>query len=212
MKFVAYYRVSTQRQAASGLGLEAQREAVLRHVGTGQLVAEYTETESGKRHTNRPQLLAALADCRKQHARLLIARLDRLARNVAFIAGLMESSVDFVACDMPLANKLTIHILAAVAEHEALMISQRTIAALAAAKAQGVRLGNPHIEAAREKAKLSHQSHRPAAEILNLLREWRDKGISYRAMAERLNHLNIRPARGQAWYGSSVRNQIKEAA
>lgn len=212
MKFIAYYRVSTERQRVSGLGLEAQREAVARHIGSADLLAEYTETESGKHHANRPQLLAALAECRKQHATLLIARLDRLARNVAFIAGLMESGVDFVACDMPLANKLTIHILAAVAEHEALLISQRTKAALAAAKAQGIRLGNPRIAAAREQARLSHRAHRPAAEILNLLREWRDKGISYRQMAERLNHLNIRPARGRAWYGSSVRNQIKEAA
>jgi DNA invertase Pin-like site-specific DNA recombinase len=139
-KFVAYYRVSAERQRVSGLGLEAQREAVARHVGTGQLVAEFTETESGKRHTNRPQLLAALAECRKRRAVLLNARLDRLARNVAFIANLMESGADFIACDMPQANRLTIHILAAVAEHEREMISQRTKAALAAAKARGVQL------------------------------------------------------------------------
>jgi DNA invertase Pin-like site-specific DNA recombinase len=109
-EFIAYYRVSTDRQGASGLGLAAQREAVARFLGSGQLVAEYTEIESGKRHANRPQLLAALADCRKRRAVLLIAWLDRLARNVAFIANLMESGVDFVAVDMPQATRLTIHI------------------------------------------------------------------------------------------------------
>src|ERR1035441_3339274 len=126
-EFVAYYRVSTDRQGASGLGLEAQRTAVAGYLGgTGELVAAYTEVESGRRHTNRPQLIAALEECRKRRAVLLIARLDRLARNVAFIANLMESAADFVAVDMPNANRLTIHILAAVAEHEREMISQRT--------------------------------------------------------------------------------------
>src|SRR5580700_11372561 len=148
--YVAYYRVSTDRQGASGLGLDAQRQAVARFIGAGQLVAEFTEIESGRRHTNRPRLLAALAECRKRRAVLLIARLDRLARNVAFIANLMESGVDFVAVDMPTANRLTIHILAAVAEHEREMISQRTKAALAAAKQRGTRLGNPRpLEALR---------------------------------------------------------------
>src|SRR5262249_22920442 len=113
--YIAYYRVSTDRQGTSGLGLAAQREAVARFLGTDQLVAEYTEIESGKHHRNRPQLLAALAECRTRQAVLLIARLDRLARNVAFIANLMESGVDFVAVDMPQATRLTIHILAAVA-------------------------------------------------------------------------------------------------
>lgn len=118
--FIAYYRVSTDRQGASGLGLDAQRAAVARYLGdTGQLVSEYTEIESGRRHTNRPQLFAALEECRKRRAVLLIARLDRLARNVAFIANLMGSRADFVAVDMPQATRLTIHILAAVAEHSA---------------------------------------------------------------------------------------------
>ena len=141
--FVAYYRVSTDRQGASGLGLDAQRESVSRFVGAGQLAAAFTEVESGRKDTNRPQLQAALTECRKRKATLLIARLDRLARNVAFIANLMESGVDFVAVDMPQANRLTIHILAAVAEHEREMISARTKAALAQAKARGTRLGNP---------------------------------------------------------------------
>jgi len=116
--FIAYYRVSNDRQGASGLGLEAQRAAVLRHIATGQLAAEYTEVESGEQHTNRPQLLAALQECRRRKATLVIAKLDRLGRNVAFISALMESGADFVCCDNPHANRLMLHMLAPFAEHE----------------------------------------------------------------------------------------------
>jgi DNA invertase Pin-like site-specific DNA recombinase len=206
--FVAYYRVSTDRQGASGLGLDAQRQAVACQVNGGQLVAEFTEIESGRRHTNRPQLLAALEECRKRRATLLIARLDRLARNVAFIANLMESGADFIACDMPQANRLTIHILAAVAEHEREMISQRTKAALAEAKRRGTKLGNPRIEAARTLALAAHHAHRPAPEVQALMTEWRSQGKTLRAIARDLNRLNIRPARGREWYASSVRGQL----
>lgn len=144
--FVAYYRVSTDKQGRSGLGLEAQREAVARHVQSvnGLMVAEMQEVESGKR-ADRPQLLAAISACRVRRATLVIAKLDRLTRNVAFLANLMESGIEFVACDNPHATRFTIHILAAVAEHEREMISARTTAALAAAKARGVRLGNPNL-------------------------------------------------------------------
>ena len=144
--FVAYYRVSTDKQGRSGLGLEAQREAVARHVQSvsGLIVAEMQEVESGKR-ADRPQLLAAISACRVRRATLVIAKLDRLTRNVAFLANLMESGIEFVACDNPHATRFTIHILAAVAEHEREMISARTTAALAAAKARGVRLGNPNL-------------------------------------------------------------------
>jgi DNA invertase Pin-like site-specific DNA recombinase len=140
-KFVAYYRVSTDRQGQSGLGLEAQRSAVLAYVNGGSWtrIAEFTEIESGK-HANRPQLAAALAACKKHKAKLVIAKLDRLSRNLAFIATLMDSGVEFVAVDNPHANKLTVHILAAVAQHEREMISQRTRDALQAAKARGKRL------------------------------------------------------------------------
>src|SRR5580704_1939364 len=140
--FVAYYRVSTERQGRSELGLEAQQKAVRDHLNGGNwgIVAEFTEVESGKR-SDRPQLAAALAACRLRGAKLIIAKLDRLARNVHFVSGLMESGVDFVAADFPQANRLTVHILAAVAEHEAKMISERTKVALAAAKRRGVKLG-----------------------------------------------------------------------
>src|SRR3954469_9367606 len=141
-KFVAYYRVSTAKQGASGLGLEAQQDAVRAHLngGSWQLVAEVVEVESGKRN-DRPKLAEALRLCRLHGATLIIAKLDRLARNVAFISNLMESGVEFTAVDFPQANRLTVHILAAVAEHEAKAISTRTKDALAAAKARGTKLG-----------------------------------------------------------------------
>jgi DNA invertase Pin-like site-specific DNA recombinase len=133
--FIAYCRVSTDKQGVTGLGMQAQRDAVCRYVRSrGQIVAEFVEVESGRK-VNRPQLRAAIEECRRRKAVLLIARHDRLARDVAFIVNLMNSDVEFVAVDMPQANRLTIHILAAVAEHERELISQRTKAALAAAKA-----------------------------------------------------------------------------
>src|SRR3954470_682484 len=142
MRTVAYYRVSTDKQGRSGLGLDAQREAVRAFLdGKGwPPVAEFVEVESGKRK-DRPKLTEAMAACRLYGATLVIAKLDRLARNVAFVSALMESGVEFVAADFPQANRLTIHILAAVAEHEAEMVSKRTKDALAAAKARGQRLG-----------------------------------------------------------------------
>jgi DNA invertase Pin-like site-specific DNA recombinase len=152
-RFIAYYRVSTVQQGRSGLGLEAQQAAVRDYLNGGAwtLLAEFTEVESGKR-ADRPQLAAALAACRVHRATLVVAKLDRLARNVAFVSALMESGVEFVACDMPAANRLTVHILAAVAEHEAKMISARTKAALAAAKARGKVLGGAR-EGAAERAR-----------------------------------------------------------
>jgi DNA invertase Pin-like site-specific DNA recombinase len=139
-QFVAYYRVSTDRQGRSGLGLEAQQAAVRSYLGTATPIAEFTEIETGRRN-DRPELDRALALCRKRKARLIIAKLDRLSRNLAFIAALMDSGVEFVAVDNPHATRLTLHILAAVAEHERTMIGERTKAALQAAKARGIRLG-----------------------------------------------------------------------
>ena len=143
-RFVAYYRVSTAGQGRSGLGLDAQREAVARHVAGagGRIIAEFMEVESGKRDA-RPQLAAALAACHAHRATLLVAKLDRLARNVRFIAGLMESGVPFVACDMPNSTPFMLHVYAAVAQEEGRAISARTKAALAAAKDRGVRLALP---------------------------------------------------------------------
>lgn len=211
--FVAYYRVSTDRQGISGLGLDAQRESVMRFLGQDQsLAAAFTEIESGRRDANRPQLHAALAECRKRRATLLIARLDRLARNVAFIANLMESGVDFVAVDMPTANRLTIHILAAVAEHEREMISARTKAALAQAKARGKKLGNPRPLEALKLANAARVPEKPAQHILDLITTWRDQGKGLRETARELNRLNIRTPRGKQWYACTVRAQLPAEA
>jgi DNA invertase Pin-like site-specific DNA recombinase len=127
VQIVSYLRVSTAKQGVSGLGLEAQRAAVASYTSAGGhvLLAEFLEVESGAKAA-RPQLVAALAACRLHRATLIIAKLDRLARNVAFIANLMDGGVEFIACDMPHANRLTLHLLAAIAEHEREMISQRT--------------------------------------------------------------------------------------
>lgn len=209
MPYVAYYRVSTDKQGASGLGLDAQRAAVMKHVGNSfALVSEFTEIESGKRHANRPQLVAALADCRKRKATLVIAKLDRLGRNVAFIATLMEGGVDFICCDNPHANRLMLHMLAAFAEHEREQISQRTKAALAQAKQRGKVLGNPRIAEARKLALAKITSQRPAPEVMRLMSGWKEQGRTLRYMAAELNKLNIRAPRGGQWYATSVRNAL----
>src|SRR5262249_3052103 len=173
-KFVAYFRVSTERQGKSGLGLEAQRQAVLAYLDGGRwaLVGEFTEIESGKRN-DRPQLAAALAACKKLKAKLVIAKLDRLGRNLAFIPALMERRVGFVAVDNPHANKLTVHILAAVAQHEREMISERTKVALAAAKRRGKRLGNPNLPdaAKRGTAAVKANARRFAANVRPIIDE-----------------------------------------
>ncbi len=202
-KFVAYFRVSTDKQGKSGLGLGAQREAVLSYLdgGSWTLFAEYTEVESGK-HADRPQLLAALAACKKHRAKLVIAKLDRLSRNLAFIATLMDSGVEFVAVDNPHANKLTVHILAAVAQHEREMIGQRTRDALRAAKARGKKLGNPQLADARKRAVQGNKSAaaRYAANVLPVIREIQASGIkSLRGVARALTARGIATARGGAW-------------
>jgi DNA invertase Pin-like site-specific DNA recombinase len=204
-RFVAYYRVSTARQGASGLGLEAQREAVRLHVKAagGVIVANFTEVESGKKN-DRPRIAAALTACRARKATLVIAKLDRLARNVAFISGLMEAGVDFVACDNPHATRFTIQILAAVAEHEREMISTRIKEALAAAKARGVKLGNPNLEAARRRAAEVRRVHKPAPELVAVIVGLAGQGFSQREIARRLNTLGLRTERRKQWYGATV--------
>ena len=138
--YIAYLRQSTMKQQISGLGVEAQREIIHNHVKNQPILAEYIETESGKK-SNRPQLLAALAMCRKTNSILIVAKLDRLSRNVAFTSKLLESDVEIVFCDFPQANRLILHIISSIAEYEAGLISQRTKQSLQAKKVRGVQLG-----------------------------------------------------------------------
>src|ERR1039458_2704722 len=173
-RFVAYYRVSTAKQGVSGLGLEAQQEAVRSYLNGGHWKrgAEFTEIESGKRN-DRPALAEALSVCRVHGATLIIAKLDRLARNVHFISSMMEAGVEFIAVDFPQANRLTIHILAAVAEHEALMISARAKVALAAARARGVVLGGDRGNIASVAAKGAQASLKRSEEHTSELQSLR---------------------------------------
>jgi DNA invertase Pin-like site-specific DNA recombinase len=179
--FVAYLRVSTVRQGESGLGLEAQQaavEAFARQHG-GAILGSFVEVETGKR-SDRPELAKALDAARKAKATLLIAKLDRLARNVAFIANLMDASVEFLACDQPFASRLTLHILAAVAEDEARRISERTKAALQAAKARGRRLGSPIAAKTVAKARAARSAYaaKANATTLAVVREIQGSGIA----------------------------------
>jgi DNA invertase Pin-like site-specific DNA recombinase len=220
-KFISYLRVSTARQGASGLGLEAQREAVSSYLNGGKwrLVQEVVEVESGKRN-DRPAVAEALRLCRLHKARLVIAKLDRLARNVHFISSLMESGVDFIACDFPEANRLTVHILAAVAEHEAAMISARTKAALQAAQARGVTLGGLRGSVERM-ASMAAKGTRVSAivrqqlaakrrdDLLPVIEELRTEGaVSLRAIADGLNRAGLSTARGGRWTGTQVMRVI----
>jgi DNA invertase Pin-like site-specific DNA recombinase len=220
-RFVAYYRVSTDKQGRSGLGLEAQRAAVLRHIhgDTSQLVAEVVEVESGKRN-DRPKMAEALRLCRIHRATLIIAKLDRLARNVAFTSNLMESGVEFIACDFPQANRLTIHILAAVAEHEAVMISQRTKAALQAAKARGVKLGghrgnlpavaNDGARASAARRTIAAKSR--VADLAPIMLDIRAAGAStLRQIAAEMNARKIRTARGGEWSAVQIKRVLERA-
>jgi DNA invertase Pin-like site-specific DNA recombinase len=211
-KFIAYYRVSTDRQGRSGLGLEAQQQAVCDFLaGRGKLIESFTEIESGRKK-DRPQLAAALDTCRRYKAILVIAKLDRLARNVYFISGLMESRVEFVAVDMPQANRLTIHILAAVAEHEREMISQRTKAALRAAKIRGVKLGSsqPKKGAAIRSQMLRYKADRFTANTRPIIDGLQAQGITgYRAISRALNARGIQTANGRQWHPTTVKNLLK---
>jgi DNA invertase Pin-like site-specific DNA recombinase len=214
-KFIAYYRVSTDQQGKSGLGLAAQREAVASYLNGGSwtLVAEFTEIESGKR-ADRPQLAAALAACKKHRAKLVIAKLDRLSRNLAFIATLMDSGVEFVAVDNPHANKLTVHILAAVAQHEREMIAQRTKDALQAAKARGKVLGNPKLDVARVRAFEANReaASQFAANVLPVIQQIRASGVeSLRGIARALTARGIRTARGGEWSAVQVSDILQRA-
>jgi DNA invertase Pin-like site-specific DNA recombinase len=211
-KYVAYYRVSTSRQGISGLGMDAQKNAVSRFLNDGNatLVAEFSEVESG-RNTSRLELQKAVALCRKAKATLLIAKLDRLARNAAFLLNLRDSGVDFLAVDMPHADKFTVGIMALLAEKERDLISERTKAGLAAAKRRGTRLGNPNpaqslkaaVKESSARAALFRERMRP---VVNQIRK---AGVnSLRQIAVCLNARGLKTVNGREFKAQTVKDVI----
>jgi DNA invertase Pin-like site-specific DNA recombinase len=218
-KYVTYFRVSTAKQGASGLGIEAQKEAVARFLKPDDvIVGSFTETESGKLNA-RLQLAAALRLCRQRKAVLCIAKLDRLSRNLAFLTALLEGDVAVVACDNPTASKFTLQILSCVAEHEAEMISQRTKAALAAAKARGTVLGGfrgvaiTKANAALGRAAQAAKARETASSLAPVIAELKAEGVaSLAAMADVLNHRQITTPRAGRWHGASVARMVARIA
>jgi DNA invertase Pin-like site-specific DNA recombinase len=225
MKIVAYYRVSTKRQGESGLGIEGQRAAVQAYAqqAGGVIVAEYVEVESGRK-SDRPKLRDAIGCAKLAGATLVVAKLDRLSRNVAFLATMMEAGVKFVAADNPAANELTIHVLAAVAQAEAKAISERTKAALAAYKARGGKLGGSRPECrnltddARRRgihaAGVAVKAKADAAYMFLYakVKEWRQAGQSYQQIADQLNADGIPTRRGGKWAAMTVLRVERRAA
>ena len=217
--FIAYLRVSTNKQGKSGLGLEAQQDAVVRFLRPeDSILATYIEVESGTKSSNRPQLAMAMAHCRRMKGKLLIAKLDRLSRNVSFIASLMESDVKFAACDLPDADPFRMHIEAAVAENEAARISARTKAALAAAKARGVKLGGyrgipstPSTLATERAAQArTAKACDAATALVPMINELQAIGATTAyAIAQLLNAKGVATTRGGKWQAIQVARLMK---
>jgi DNA invertase Pin-like site-specific DNA recombinase len=209
-KFVAYYRVSTTKQGINGLGMDAQRDSVRNYLNAGNwnLIAEFAEVETGKR-SDRQELTKAIALCRKEKATLLIAKLDRLARNAAFLLNLRDSGVDFIAADMPHADKFTVGIMALVAEKERDMISQRTKDGLAAAKRRGTKLGNPRPAAAVKRAVTVNIQRADAysSDLAPIIKEIQQAHvITLRGIAQCLNVRGFKTPNGKAFAAQSVKN------
>lgn len=211
-RFVTYYRVSTSRQGRSGLGLDAQREAVRAYLAghRGREVATFTEVESGKR-ADRPQLAAALARCRQTRATLLVAKLDRLSRAAGFLFALRDAGTPFLAADMPDMNETVVGIMAVLAQDEARRISERTRLALAAAKARGKRLGNPRLKpgsavsAAVANAANVARAKARAEDLRDVIASAQEGGCkTLRSLADRLNELAIPTPRGCIWNATAV--------
>lgn len=202
MNYVIYYRVSTKKQGLSGLGLEAQKTIVENYIKENVVIAEFTEIETGK-SANRPQLNKALECCKINNATLLVAKLDRLARNLHFVTSLQAANIDFLCCDMPTANRLTIHIIAAIAENEAQLISQRTKQALAEKKKQGIKLGNPQNNgltleniakgrSIRSNNALSNEANKKAGTLVLMMR---NNGSKWSEIVSQLNQNGFRTRR-----------------
>lgn len=217
VNYISYYRVSTQRQGKSGLGLGAQKSAVQKFVGTqNKLIAEYEDIESGKNDT-RPNLLKAIQQCKEVGATLLIAKLDRLSRNVSFIYTLKDSKIDFRCCDMPDANSVTIGIMAVLAQDERERISQRTKVALAELKSKGVKLGTPEnlTDKAREKSievrkqlARNNENNRKASV---LIKSMRNEGKSYSSIARVLNENGFKTRREKLFTQMQVKRLFLRA-
>lgn len=217
MTYVAYLRQSTKKQEASGLGIEAQREIIHNYLSPEVPIAEFVETESG-RHNDRPKLTEALALCRRTNSTLIVAKLDRLSRNVAFVSKLLESDTEIKFCDFPTANKLVLHIIASIAEYEAQLISSRTKQSLAAKKARGVALGKPEnltdnldkaISNSRKtnmkKARENPNNKRAAAMLRILVKQ----NLSLTEMADILNSEGFVTSRGSQFTAWSVSVLLK---
>jgi DNA invertase Pin-like site-specific DNA recombinase len=210
MNYVCYYRVSTKAQGRSGLGLGDQQSIVSRYLREGdQIRAEFTEIESGRK-SERPKLAEAIRACQQHKAKLLIAKLDRLSRNVAFVMTLRDSGVDFVACDLPDANTLTVGMMVTFAQYEAERTSERTRAALAQKKAQGFKLGKPENltleaiqkgEAIRVTNAITHKANVQATELAAL---YRNKGMTYAQIADKLNQTHYQTRRNKQFDGKAV--------
>jgi DNA invertase Pin-like site-specific DNA recombinase len=228
-EIIAYYRVSTKQQGESGLGLEGQVAAVEAHARRigGRIKASYTEVESGKL-ADRPELAKALAHAKRSKATLVVAKLDRLARNVAFLATVMDSGCEFAAADMPSANRFMLHVMAAVAEHEAKAISDRTKAALAAYKARGGKLGSARpghwdgreearhagaVKAAAASVRVRHRNAIEAyADLLPEMQRHRAAGLSFAKIAAKLNEAGHTTRRGKAWSAMQVKLVLERVA
>ena len=212
-KIISYIRVSTQKQGMSGLGMEAQQKTVQQYLAeqSSELVAEFVEVESGRKtDKQRPELAKALEACKKNKAVLVVAKLDRLARNVHFISGLMKSKVNFMALDMPEANELTLHVMAAFAEHEAKRISERTKAALAIAKERGVQLGTAGAANLKQNIELRQKSARDFTKSLDGIFEgFKLRKLTQRQMVDELNLLQIKTTRGGRWSLVQVQRVLK---
>jgi DNA invertase Pin-like site-specific DNA recombinase len=211
---IAYYRVSTKRQGESGLGLEAQRAAVLAYAAAHgmQIEGEYTEVETGTSKRQRTEIFRAINEAKRTGGTLLIAKLDRLARNVHFVSGLMDAKVRFVACDMPDANDLTIHIIAAMAEATARQISAHTKSALEAAKARGVKLGSPQnmTDEARARGAAANRAAaiRESMQAACLAQELRRNGATFRAIADQLNTNGFTTRTGKKFEAMQVKRML----
>ena len=213
-RFVAYLRVSTQRQGYSGLGLEAQREIIHNYLRDRKPIFEYVEVESGRKtDKGRPKLKEALSQCRTYGAKLIVAKLDRLARNVSFLSALLDSDVEIVFCDFPQANKMVLHILASISQYEAELISTRTKQALAAKKSRGCKLGNPEhlMDKHKEAIANSNKTNRMKAEnnpnnkrAIAMLRILAEQGMTLTEMTDKLNKEGFVTSKGYEFRPSQV--------